>query len=230
MAKYLQQVEIYPSSHYGRLKERKITEETRCILFALNKNFKRNIYSKFGKVVISLWPKEFLTKNSIPVYEYDSMSNVAIVNLEFPIEKYISCKKVFDRNMVVYEILKKVFSDLPEKFGLDGGVVITHLENIRKLDFIYTKISLRKTWNKSKKITARLKYVFDSSGKHLYVLIGEKGELREREILFRNYSIYEYHNIINVPARLIFINDQLLEFRPKDNFYETVIIEITGSE
>ncbi|MEE9327444.1 MAG: hypothetical protein V3U71_09130 [Cocleimonas sp.] len=229
MAKYLQQVEISPSTHYGHSNEQKLTAETRCILFALNINFKRNVYSKFGKVVIHLWPKEFLTKkiHPIPVYEYDSMSNVAIVNVGFSIEKYVSCKKISDRNMVIYKILKKVFADLPAEFGLDGCIVNTHLEDIRKLDFIYTKISSRKTWSRSKKISARLKYVFDSLGKHLYVLIGTKGDLTEREILFRDYSTYEYNNIINVPAKLVFINDQSLKFQPKDNFYETVIIDLT---
>ena len=228
MGKYLNEVEISPCNFYERSKANKVAEETRGLLYAINSHFKRNVSCRFGKVVIVLWPEGKLSDapRPIPRYEYDTMSNVAMINLEYDIDQYVQAPNISDRNLLMYDILKEVFSALPEEFGLDGCVVIKVLDEVREAGFVFTKLAGRKVRSPSKKVGAILRYVFDYTGQHISALITTKDESGEIEIPIASYTIYEYANILSAPAKLVFIDENTLEFQPKDCHYQKVRVTL----
>ncbi len=228
MGKYLNTIEISPSDYlYSKEKSITMVEETRGMLYAINIHFKRSVLSNFGKVVVKLWPEDKLSEapGPIPRYEYDTMSNVAMINVEYDIDQYIDTPDISDRNLIAYNILKDVFSGLPEELGLDGNDVIKVLEAVREAGFIYTKLAGRKVRSPSKKTGAQLRYVFDSTGKHASAIIDRKGEDGETEVPIASYTIYDF-GIMESPSKLVFIDENTLELQHKDERYESVRVSL----
>lgn len=134
MGKYLDEIDLLACNLYEREQKIKFLEETAHLLESLNSHFRRNIYSSFGKVVIMLWPEGKVSQDSglIPRYEYDKMSNVAVINIEYDLSHYMKMPSVPDKNLVIYNILKEALSSLPDENGLDGQDVIEYLDKTYK--------------------------------------------------------------------------------------------------
>lgn len=227
MGKYLQEIEIFPSNLYGEEKSNKLSEETRGLLYALNKNFNRKLYSRFGKIVIMLWPIGTIVQKEglIPPYEYDDISSVAVVNIEFDIDLYFDEKNISDRYLIIHNVLLKVFSDLPPKIGLEKKEIFDVLERVRNEGFIYKKFFGRKVSSPSKKITVQLFFVFDAYGKHASALVTNKADNSVSEVPIYTYSIYDF-GIMESPSKLVFIDENNLELQHNDDRYSNVSFSI----
>ena len=222
MGKYLQEIEISPCNLYEKAKEKKFIEETRCIIYAVNSCLKRNVYSIYGKIAVILWPNEILNANSVPRYEYDTMSSVCIINIPYDIDLYTSTLNQADRNWIIYNILKNAFSSLPKEVELDGNILINILDEVRDRGFIYTKETKCKVSSPSKDISARLQYLFDSTGIHVNALIDRNGSDQAYTLSIGDYSIYDTCLILDVSAKLVFHDEDTLEFQPNNNYFKPV--------
>ncbi len=233
MSKYLSEIELSAANRFGKNKARGFVERTRHFVFALSPFSrlcplgKREVRSKFRKIVIKLWPEEWIDNKAMPIGRYglDDMSSVCVINIPYNIDLFLQAEND-DRNRIVYEIIKDVCSDLPDEIGLDGRIVLDQLEKFKNGGFLLEEYSARAVRSPSKKLKARLHYLFDASGIRVEALVGLVGKRDEIPVLIGKYNPCECCTIVEVPAKLEFISEDFIEFVPKHSKFATVRVPV----
>ncbi|VAW44399.1 hypothetical protein MNBD_GAMMA03-810 [hydrothermal vent metagenome] len=228
VGKYLTEIDIFAVKPFGE-NAIKVAGQTRNFVFSLSPSNRREVLSNFGKIVILLCPERMFHdgERSLKKYQYDDMSGVMMINIPFDLDVFLNAPKGEARNQIIYEIIKEVYSDLPNEIGLDGNIILERLEAFKENGFVVEKETSRAVRSPSKKVGARLHYYFDWSGIRVEARISRKGEEGEKVVLIGNYPTNTCCWIIEMPAKLTFEDEDTITFTPKSQQFEPVTISIT---
>jgi len=132
MAKYLKEVDLLASKLYDEDLRIEFLENTFAYLKKINEFVHRNINSRYGKVVVMLLPVGKLSDDNglIPCHEYDEMSDVATIYVEYDLSIYGSETSPSARESLVLDIMKNALLNLPAAYGLDEDKLIGILKTI----------------------------------------------------------------------------------------------------
>lgn len=131
MNKWLREIEITgANSSFGKKSCRQFVDETRPLIDGVYEALKRNVRSRYGKVVVILWSQSRLDEVSIPPYEYDTMGGVCMINYAYDLNVYLDQNDREAKLKIVYDILKDAFEALPEEVGLNGSEVMSIVDVI----------------------------------------------------------------------------------------------------
>lgn len=122
MAKYLKEIDLYACELYDEGMRSEFMQNTLPYIERVNSKIKRNIEANFRKIVVMLWPPGKVSDDLgiVPSFEFDSTSNVGIINLEYDLALYADSKSRTAQDLIARDILENAFIDIPVEFGLDA--------------------------------------------------------------------------------------------------------------
>lgn len=140
MNKWLSEIEIAgTNSSFGKKKCRQFVADTRPLVDGVYETLKRNIKSRYGKVVVKLWSQPRFDELSIPSYQYDTMGGVCMINYVYDLNIIFDLDDQQAKLKAVHGIFDDAFMNLPEEVGLTGSevmsIVDTVYRDLLKLDF-----------------------------------------------------------------------------------------------
>ena len=126
MAKYLQQIDLLACKLYDEDLRIEFLEDTASYLESINERIPKDILSRFGKIVVLLWPIGEVSDEIgiVPSHEYDEMSNVATINVEYDLAKYELETAISLKQQMVEAIMVSAFTGLPDAYGLNVAEVV----------------------------------------------------------------------------------------------------------
>ncbi|MCV2885501.1 hypothetical protein OE749_12425 [Aestuariibacter sp. AA17] len=128
MNKYLREIEIHLSKHFGKEAAFQFATDTKEISDYLYKTLKKNVTGNFGKIVVKLSRKEVLDEWKSPKYIDDVLSGVFIIQLPFEYDTYC-CASIENKKAMVSKILQKEIATLPKQCGIDKENALKYLKN-----------------------------------------------------------------------------------------------------
>ncbi|MCZ8530397.1 hypothetical protein [Alteromonas sp. PRIM-21] len=128
MNKYLREIEIHLSNHFGREAAFQFAMDAKELSDYIYKTFKTNVTGNFGKIIIKLCSKEVLEKWSSPKYIDDEMSGVLIVEIPFEYDNYASASNE-NKKAIVSRIMQEEVAGLPENSSIDLEKALEYLKN-----------------------------------------------------------------------------------------------------
>jgi len=131
MHKWLAAIEIDGSiPSYGAIECRQFTKETRPLVDGVNKLLKRNVRSRFGKVIVILRSQSEVDELSMPHYVYDTMGGICMINFAYDLSNYLKQTDLKIKQELVFNIFKEEFGSLPEEIGLNGDEIMSIVERV----------------------------------------------------------------------------------------------------
>ena len=138
MNKYLREVEVHVSRHFGVHEAIKFAIEHRSLFDHLYTILKTNVKCKFGKLVVVLHTKEWIEKSvkrGSPKYLDDDLNGVLMVEIPYDYKAHQSLPNLEDKKKVVRGILETEFKALPDSIGIDKKRAFEFLDlAVRKLE------------------------------------------------------------------------------------------------
>jgi len=133
MNKWLTEIEITASKRFfGKKEVRKFVDETRPLIEGVYKKLNRNVKSRYGKIVIVLWPQSIIKEYELPLHEYDNTNGVCVINVPYDFNIYLSENNKSIKNKVVFNILKKALQDVPNETGLERDLIVNILTDVHE--------------------------------------------------------------------------------------------------
>ena len=131
MNKWLTEIEIIASKRFfGSQEARRFLDETRPLIDGVYKKLRRNVKSRYGKIVVDLWPQSVIDEYELPSHQYDTMSGVCVINIAYDLSAYTSENNKNIKNEIVYNILKDAFQSSPNEIGLERELIINILTSV----------------------------------------------------------------------------------------------------
>lgn len=122
---WLNEIEIAASNSFGKRECKEFIKETRSLVDGVYKLLDRNVRSRYRKVVVLIWPQWKLDEFSIPIYEFDSMGGVFVINYAYDLNVYLNQKDQQVKLNIVYGILRDAYKALPDEVGLTSESIMS---------------------------------------------------------------------------------------------------------
>jgi hypothetical protein len=131
MNKWLTEIEITATKRFFGVKEaRQFVDETRPLIDGVYERLKRNVKSRYGKIVVDLWTQSAIDEYSIPLHHYDTMGGVCMINIPYDLDVYLDEKNQNIKNEIVFNILKEQLENTPPEVGLEKDLIINILTDV----------------------------------------------------------------------------------------------------
>ncbi|MBF7073964.1 hypothetical protein ISG33_11190 [Glaciecola sp. MH2013] len=181
MAKYLQQCDLGASNLYEHNDMFRFNIEARPIVESLNKQLKRNVLCKFGKLVIKIVP----LSHSTTAYFADD-GDVCVKNVPYDIKRYIDATPA-KKHEIMFELLKDLFDNPGPDVELDSTLLHEFLNDFKAAGYKYMFETKKRVVNSSKTKGARLLLEYDLTALNVYALISGKKASPTEKLLMGSY-------------------------------------------